>query len=162
MKIRKAALEDIDQIMEIYGTARQFMADNGNQTQWAPGHPSRERIHKDVNEGVGYVIEDNEGIQGVFAFILGEDSTYGIIEKGRWLNDTPYGTIHRLASSGRVKGIAAECFDWCCEQHPNVRVDTHENNKVMQHLIEKSGFIKCGRIYAEDGTPRIAYQKVSY
>lgn len=29
----------------------------------------------------------------------------------------------------------------------------------MQKLLEKYGYIKCGIIHVEDGTPRIAYQK---
>lgn len=40
-----------------------------------------------------------------------------------------------------------------------MRIDTHENNKVMQHLIKKNGFQECGIIYVEDGSPRIAYEK---
>lgn len=43
---------------------------------------------------------------------------------------------------------------------PNLRIDTHEENKVMRHLIEKSGFAECGIIRVEDGSPRIAYQYV--
>ena len=29
------------------------------------------------------------------------------------------------------------------------------------HLLEKNGFTRCGIIHVEDGTPRIAYQKMS-
>ena len=29
------------------------------------------------------------------------------------------------------------------------------------HLLEENGFTKCGIIHVEDGTPRIAYQKMS-
>jgi RimJ/RimL family protein N-acetyltransferase len=44
-------------------------------------------------------------------------------------------------------------------QIPNIRIDTHRDNAIMQHLLEKNGFVKCGIIYVEDGSPRIAYQK---
>lgn len=30
----------------------------------------------------------------------------------------------------------------------------------MQHLLDKNGFKYCGIVYVEDGTERIAYQKV--
>lgn len=40
----------------------------------------------------------------------------------------------------------------------NIRIDTHADNKTMQHLIEADGFTRCGIIYIADGTPRIAYQ----
>ena len=36
-----------------------------------------------------------------------------------------------------------------------------DSNKIMQHLLEENGFTKCGIIHVEDGTPRIAYQKMS-
>ena len=39
-------------------------------------------------------------------------------------------------------------------------IDTHEDNHIMQHLITKNGFQKCGIISAHDGTPRIAYEKL--
>ena len=29
----------------------------------------------------------------------------------------------------------------------------------MQRVFEKNGFEKCGIIYVEDGSPRIAYQR---
>lgn len=160
MTIRKATLQDLDEIMEIYRRARQFMADNGNPTQWPDGYPGRHLIEQDIEKGVSYVCEDIHGIQGVFAFILGADPTYQLIEDGSWLKENSYGTVHRLASAGRRKGVASLCFTWCFEQCGNVRVDTHEDNKVMQHLIEKNGFIKCGRIFAQNGTPRIAYQRI--
>ena len=31
----------------------------------------------------------------------------------------------------------------------------------MQHVIVKNGFIKCEAIYVEDGSHRIAYEKIS-
>jgi len=160
MVIRKATLKDIDEIMKIYSRARQFMVDSGNPNQWIGGHPSRAVIEEDIAYGTSYVCEENQEILGVFAFILGEDPTYSYIEGGAWLNDEAYGTVHRLASSGKRAGIASICFDWCFEQCGNVRVDTHEDNRVMQHLIEKSGFMKCGIIYIANGSPRIAYQKI--
>ena len=30
----------------------------------------------------------------------------------------------------------------------------------MQHLIEKNGFVPCGIIHLEDGSPRLAYERV--
>ena len=43
----------------------------------------------------------------------------------------------------------------------NLRIDTHKDNKIMINLIEKAGFERCGTIYVDDGTPRIAYQKTN-
>ena len=42
---------------------------------------------------------------------------------------------------------------------PNLRIDTHQDNKVMQHVVEKHGFTRRGIIYIADGSPRIAYER---
>ena len=42
-----------------------------------------------------------------------------------------------------------------------MRIDTHTDNKVMQKLLTKLGFQRCGIIYViEDNYPRYAYEKV--
>ena len=40
----------------------------------------------------------------------------------------------------------------------HIRIDTHQDNKVMQHVVEKHGFRRRGIIYIADGSPRIAYE----
>lgn len=101
-----------------------------------------------------------EKIHGVFAFIIGEDATYKRIDNGAWLSDTTYGTIHRIASSGEVRGVFAKSVEFCKTRCPHLRIDTHADNLPMQHLIEKCGFSKCGIIYTYDGSPRLAYELV--
>jgi hypothetical protein len=96
---------------------------------------------------------------GTFCFIRGEDPTYAKIYNGEWLNDRPYATVHRIASSGKEKGVAKACFEWCFTQCPNIRVDTHRDNHVMQHILQSMGFTFCGIIFVANGTERLAYQK---
>ena len=50
------------------------------------------------------------------------------------------------------------CLQWSIEQSEEIRVDTHEANLPMQRLLEKNGFVKCGKIQVADGTERIAFQ----
>ena len=99
-----------------------------------------------------------QAIHGVFSFIIGEDPTYGYIENGSWLNEKPYGTIHRMASDGTRRGMLRECLDYCRSLVSEIRMDTHEKNLSMQQACEHLGFQRCGVIYVADGTPRIAYQ----
>lgn len=147
-------------IMEVYAKAKLFMAATGNGNQWVNGYPSKELVEEDIRNGHSYVcVDEDNGIVGAFFFRTGEDPTYLRIYNGRWLNDASYGVIHRLGGSGKVKGIAPVCFEWCLRQCGNLRVDTHRDNKVMQHILRKNGFIRCGIIYIADGTERIAYQK---
>lgn len=89
---------------------------------------------------------------------LRREPTYAELSGGQWLNDEPYGVIHRLASSGEVSGVARFVFDWCSNQVENIRVDTHADNRKMQELLASFGFTRCGVIIASDGYPRFAYQ----
>ena len=43
---------------------------------------------------------------------------------------------------------------------PSIKIDTHEQNLGMQHILRKNGYTYCGVIYVEDGTKRLAYEKV--
>lgn len=159
--VRLAKYEDLDAIMNIYAIARKYMADNGNATQWHDSYPDRELLEKDIQKEQLFVCEEKNTVHGVFAFLIGPDATYSYIEDGAWKSDDLYGTIHRVASDATEKGIFRQCFDFCKAKIPNLRIDTHKNNHTMQHLIEKNGFERCGIIYVEDATPRIAYQYVA-
>ena len=107
IKIRKSEIKDLPNIMPIYDSARKFMADTGNPNQWINGYPSEEYIQQEIADGHSYVCENEQGeIVGTFCFIIGEDPTYTVIDNGKWLNEAPYGVIHRMAANGKEKGIA--------------------------------------------------------
>ena len=164
MKIRKSTLKDLEKIMKIYGIARDFMASHGNPNQWGPTNwPPEDLILNDIKDHNSYVCEDDGGlVVGTFFFIHGEDiePTYRRITDGHWLNDSPYGVVHRLASDGSVKGVGRYCLNWAYSQCGHLRVDTHGDNTVMQDLVRSLGFVHCGTIYVEeDDYPRLAYEK---
>lgn len=154
--VRKATPADLPVILDIYARARRFMAENGNPTQWGDRWPLAEVIEEDIELGQLYVYEEADGVHGVFAFLLEEEPCYATLE-GTWRSEEPYGTIHRIAADGRVGGVLGKCLEWCRAQRDYLRIDTHEDNKVMQHLLDKHGFSFRGGIIIDDGTPRIAY-----
>lgn len=162
MEIRHTAKEDITQIMEIYEYARRFMAEHGNPSQWGPTNwPPEELIRLDIKEGNSYVCVHDGKIAGTFFFDQGEDiePAYREVENGAWLEDGPYGVVHRLAGNGTVKGIGSFCIKWAYRQCGHLRMDTHGDNYVMQNLLKKCGFVHCGTVYvAEDHYPRLAYE----
>lgn len=157
--IRKAKIEELDAIMPLYEEAKAYMNRTGNTRQWIDGYPSRDRIAADIRAGYCHVVEEAGRLLAAFAYIEGDDPTYGTIEDGAWLDDAPYAVVHRLASGGRRKGIGKECLDWSFARCGNLRADTHSDNLTMQHILETSGFVRCGIIYTHNGTPRTAYQK---
>lgn len=158
MTIRKTTVEDIPRRQEIFEIGRKYQQENGNPNQWKPGYPGVAALHDDIEAGTGYVVEHDGKIVGTFALIYGEDPTYGYIEDGAWKSAEPYAAIHRVASDGSVRGLGDVILQWCIHQAGHVRIDTHHDNKTMQHVIEKNGFQYCGVIYLADGSPRVAYE----
>src|SRR5574344_307651 len=159
LSVRLANCSDIGTIMKIYDTARMFMRQHGNSLQWINGYPQRELVEDDIRQGHCFVCTDCDGtVHGVFAFIIGDDPTYRIIRNGSWLNNDPYGTIHRIGSDGSVRGVFTTALDFCRNRIACIRADTHKANLPMQATLEKHGFIKCGIIKIQDGSDRVAYQ----
>ena len=165
MHIRKAGMDDLNQIMSIYRSAQDFMIESGNPDQWGHFYPSEDLVKDDIAKEISYLIFDEDGLDSkphaVFVLIDGLEPTYQYIEDGKWLNDEPYITLHRIASDGELHGIFKSAIEYCKSISDNIRIDTHSNNIIMQKQIEKNGFIKCGTIYVADGSPRIAYQWVN-
>ena len=164
MRIRHAAAQDLDRMMEIYSFARKYMAEHGNPNQWGPTNwPPKELLQQDIRSGNSYACVDEDGqIIGTFFYIYGEDiePTYRKIEDGTWLDDSPYGAVHRVASDGSRPGIGAFCINWAYAHCGHLRIDTHGDNVVMQSLLKKLGFKHCGTIYVvEDNYPRLAFEK---
>ena len=163
MEIRHSTTEDVSRMMEIYANARRFMAEHGNPDQWGPTcWPPEALIRRDIEEGHSYVCVHEDAVVGTFFYISGEniEPTYARIWDGAWRSDAPYGVVHRIAGDGSMPGIGTFCMQWAWEQCRHLRVDTHGDNVVMQHLLEKLGFVRCGTIYVEeDPFPRIAYEK---
>ena len=158
-RIEPAKAEDLSRIGEIYAYARSFMAKTGNPNQWGSTHPPVAQLHIDVENGRLYAVKSEEKICGVFYFAVEDDPTYHEIFDGQWHCDNPYGVIHRIASDGSG-GILKAAVEFAAGHVDYLRIDTHEDNSVMQRALAKLGFQRCGIIYLANGDPRIAYDKV--
>lgn len=157
IKIKKATINNLKEIEKIYEKARKFMEINGNPTQWGNNHPSEELLLSFILKNSLYIgVNKNNEIEFVFAFIINDDPTYSYIE-GKWGSNKKYGTIHAVASAFRIKNVFNLIFNFCLSKIEYIRIDTHENNKIMQKAILKNGFKKRGIIYVRDNSPRIAF-----
>lgn len=159
--IRKATISDLDALMPVYAAARAYMAASGNPTQWGTTTPRRELLESDIKKGQLYVMEDTDRqIYGGFVLQWGEDPFYTVPVSGTWRSDAPYATIHRIASDGTRHGVFGECLAYCGEQSAYLRIDTHADNKTMQHLVKKHGFTYSATVRMADGTLRLAYERL--
>lgn len=155
--IRLATTSDLRRIFEVYAVARQLMRESGNPKQWGDHFPPEDLLRADIPQKQLWVVERDGVIRAAFALVFGEDPSYGYIE-GAWRKSEPYATIHRVGSDG-TGGIFEEVIAFCREKSPYLRIDTHHDNRVMQHIVEKHGFVESGVVWMhDDGTPRIAYE----
>jgi len=160
-RIRSVEAADMQAVLTVMQAARGIMRSSGNLHQWGDDYPSAAAIDRDRERGGGFVVEDGGRITGYFAFLPSPEPTYSYIEGGEWLDDSlPYHVIHRIASFPDAHGIFRDMLEWCSEREPNIRIDTHRDNLIMQHLLEKHGFSYCGVIYLASGDERLAYQRV--
>ena len=159
--IREARPTDITHVMQVMEAAKQIMRSSGNMHQWGEGYPSEAVIFSDMEKHGGFVVEEAGRIIGYFAFLSSPEPTYSKIYNGEWLDDVQsYHVIHRIASYPDVHGIFSDIMDFCFSRDANIRIDTHKDNHIMQHNIEKHGFTYCGIIFLTNGDERLAYQRI--
>lgn len=158
--IRLASMCDFDALWEVYLEARQFMKDTGNPNQWGDFNPTPAMLEQDITEQKLYLVVREDRICGVFFFNIGADPWYAVIDQGKWMSDAPYGVLHRVAAKTAEKGVFKECLDFALSQISHLRIDTHADNKVMQHVLNKNGFTYCGIVYMDNGEPRLAYERL--
>ncbi len=161
MEIRKAKSSDKETILHLLDSGREIMRRNGNPLQWPDGYPNPETIDTDITQGVSYLcLEDGKAV-GTFAMIPGPDPTYATIYQGRWIDNTlPYLVVHRMASLPDSHGIFRACLEYCNAWCNNIRIDTHRDNHILQHNLQKHGFSYCGIIHIANGDERLAYQRI--
>lgn len=146
--------------MEIFAEAKLKMRGCGNMHQWEGNYPSEAILENDIRRGFSYVLEDEGLVVATFVLAICPEPTYNTIYEGAWIDDeAPYGTIHRIASCSSAHGLFGFILNWCFSQIKNIRIDTHRDNAIMRHLMDKHGFDYCGIIYLESGDERLAYQK---
>ena len=159
--MREAQPSDMSEIMKVMDAAKKIMRKSGNMHQWGESYPSEAVITSDIERNGGFVVEDDGRVVGYFAFLPSPEPTYARIYEGMWLNDErSYHVVHRIASYLDVHGIFSSIMDFCFSHDPNIRIDTHSDNRIMQHNLAKQGFTYCGIIYLLSGDERLAYQRI--
>ena len=85
------------------------MRANGNPNQWNGAIRIRRHCGQIWRNSGCTCIKKDGSIHGVFMLLLEEEPTYAYIEDGSWREETPYGTIHRLAGDGEVRTVCKMC-----------------------------------------------------
>ena len=156
MYFKKATLDDLDTIIDILSDGRNQLAEAG-VNQWQGDYPNPKQVEEDINKGVAYLVhsDDHETV-GAFSIVPAPDPVYDAMD-GKWqLNTDQYLVIHRVAihsahaGKGYASGLFNNVIDYIKQNRPDIlslRIDTHEDNVPMQHLIEKNGFTRVGTLF---------------
>lgn len=161
--IEKAELTDLSEIVAVIESARAYLKAQGIDQWQKSSYPAISDIRTDIENDVAYVLKVAGKVAAYGAVIAGFDPAYDLIQ-GAWRNDNhDYVTVHRMAVSTAFRGQAlgqrflTSVFE-TFSTYQDFRVDTHPDNQIMQHILTKLGFEKCGVVMFEGA--RWAYQKV--
>lgn len=164
--IRPARETELDAVLELRDRAREFMRSYGNTTQWPDGTPPRFRFENDLAGGHLYVVvaaedvdKENPELLGAMSIVPSPDPTYAEID-GAWIGQEPYHSAHRVMVAKAGMGLGRRMLAWAYENFGHLRIDTHADNAPMLGCIAASGFTRCGIVIVEDGTERIAFEKL--
>lgn len=167
MLFRNSTIQDLDYILNILEEAKIFLKNNGVD-QWQNGYPNKEVILDDIKNNESYVLEYENKIIGTTVLSFRGDNNYNKIYEGKWITEKEkYAVVHRIAikrDSG-VNNIGMNIMKFienkCIDNNVNtIKIDTHEDNKNMQNLLKQLNYKYCGIIYLEDGSKRIAFEKI--
>ncbi|MGN0708912.1 MAG: GNAT family N-acetyltransferase [Anaerovoracaceae bacterium] len=162
MDLRKAEKNEAEICYQCIEDARAYHKSMGFE-QWHPDYPTLQTILGDIADGTGFVFENERGILGYCCIIIGDEPAYHRID-GAWKTERPYAVVHRMAFSKNARGggLSKKALDlikdFCRENNVDaLRVDTQDENKVMQHILDREGFSYCGLVQF-DGGPKLAYE----
>jgi len=166
MILRKAQLEDINAMLEMVYQGQESLKAMG-VNQWQNNYPNMDVVQRDVEKGNAYVLTEDGHVIAMSTVIFNDEPTYERIYEGQWLSRGDFVVIHRVAVNNRYqnRGIASYMIGEIEKMVmqamiPSIKIDTHKDNLPMRKVLEKSGYIYCGRIVLLDGNSRVAYEKL--
>lgn len=164
LTLQPAKPEDLSHCVEILRSGRAFQRQQGF-TQWTDDFPDPAVIAEDIQRGSGFLLLKDGVVAGYQYISLDGDPAYPYME-GAWQKEGRYGVVHRIAfaSQFRGQGLSRRAFEiigqYCAERGAeSLRIDTHPDNKRMQHVLEKAGFSYRGIVMLPVGL-RWAYDKL--
>lgn len=162
--LRNANTTDLPAIWEIIQYAIEQRRKDGSD-QWQDGYPNETTIQNDLDNGNGYVLEEDGIIQLYAAIIFEKEPAYENIQ-GKWLTNNDYIVLHRIAASpiAKGKGTAVKLLqlteELCIKKNIySIKIDTNFDNLPMLKILDKMGYTYCGEVFFR-GSPRKAFEKV--
>lgn len=151
MIIRKAKINELDEIMNMYASCVDGMQ-KANIDQWDSTYPNRKIISEDIRNKSFYIFLINDKIIGGINIDKIQDKTYLDVE---WKDkDNKFLVVHRLAVRQEFwkKGIGNKLMIFAeslvKEKKLNsIRLDTYSSNPIAINFYLNLGYIKKGEIF---------------
>ena len=151
MIIRKAKINELDEIMNMYASCVNGMQ-KANIDQWDSTYPNRKIISEDIRNKTFYIFLINDEIIGGINIDKIQDKTYLDVE---WKDkDNKFLVVHRLAVRQEFwkKGIGNKLMIFAeslvKEKKLNsIRLDTYSSNPIAINFYLNLGYIKKGEIF---------------
>ena len=151
MMIRKAKINELDEIMNMYTSCVDGMQ-KANIDQWDSTYPNRKIISEDIRNKSFYIFLINDKIIGGINIDKIQDKTYLDIE---WKDKSnKFLVVHRLAVRQEFwkKGIGNKLMIFAeslaKEKKLNsIRLDTYSSNPIAINFYLNLGYIKKGEIF---------------
>lgn len=165
IRLEPAKLGESAACFAVICEGRAFQGEQGI-LQWTENYPTEDTVREDIEAGRGYKIMCGDALAGYLCVDFAGDPLYMRI-RGAWHTGEPYAVVHRMAFTRafRGKGLASVVFGLVEEMSRArgvrfFRVDTDETNALMQHVLEKCGFARCGIVeYPGDQGEKVAFDK---
>ncbi len=163
--VRPGTVNDVPAIMTIIESARAFLKAQ-HIDQWQGTYPDQPAVAQDIAAGTNRVLIVDGQVAGTASLIVGPDPYYKRIDGAGWAGDLPYMMIHRFALDGSYRGQQLSRFfmsnltsEAYAQGFRDLRIDTHAQNQIMQHVIAAAGYQFRGIVYLDEPVPeRNAYQ----
>lgn len=151
MIIRKAKINELDEIMNMYASCVDGMQ-KANIDQWDSTYPNRKIISEDIRNKSFYIFLINDKIIGGINIDKIQDKTYLDVE---WKDKgNKFLVVHRLAVRQEFwkKGIGNKLMIFAeslvKEKKLNsIRLDTYSSNPIAINFYLNLGYIKKGEIF---------------
>jgi GNAT superfamily N-acetyltransferase len=162
--IRKANLNDIEQIMEIINTTVEEMK-SYNNTQWDENYPQAKDFVEDIELGDLYVESEGDDLLGLICVNYIQPKEYDGLE---WSSNDKCIVVHRMAvnSKFRNRGVGAKLMNFgeelAIKKGVNyLKTDTYSINIKMNSLFKKFNYVLVGEMsILGKEAPFYCYEKV--
>jgi ribosomal protein S18 acetylase RimI-like enzyme len=165
MKISKATLSQLDEIMTLLSEVVSEMNENGID-QWGPDHPTREMFLNHISDGTLQILSDGNSIIGFIKITNEQDKEYLDVP---WEDSNGNSlVIHRLAirPNFQARGLAKMLMEFAEKyatenNYTSIRVDTYCKNYRALQLYEKCGYEYRGIIhFPQRNLPYLCFEKI--